>query len=167
MPSLIVNYAWPVDDGDISIAVVYRLIDSSGAVWRSAPRLLVNALSSDTSSGSGQWLVIPTMRHLMAGTVAQIEIYQGDVDLKRYRVIDNDPTVDYIEFCFTAPVGVDPDDVGTMPTVAAAIAAIPVGEDIYTIGNALPNDPPPQLQAIATWRNRAIGGFGNWIWVSQ
>jgi hypothetical protein len=167
MATLIVGYNSPVSDGDTSIAIVYRLTDSSGAVWRSAPKILVNALRSDLSWGSGQWIVIPTLRHLMDGTTAQIEVYQGAVDLQRYRVIDNDPTKDYIEFCFTAPVGTDPDDVVIMPTVAQAIAASPVGEDIYTTGNALPNDPPPQLQAVSTWRNRAIGGFGNWIWVSQ
>lgn len=159
-------YDHAVDDGDTSVAIVYRLTDSAGAVWRSAPRLLVNALRANVSWASGQWLVIPTLRHLMAGTTAQIEVYQGSVDLKRYRVIDNDPTVDYIEFCFTDPAQsiVSP---GIMPTVAEAIAAAPVGEDIYTSGNALPNDPPPQLQTVVMWRNRAIGGFGNWIWVTQ
>jgi hypothetical protein len=126
----------------------------------------VNALRSDVVWASGSWLIIPTLRHLMAGTTAQIEVYQGSVDLQRYRVIDNDPTKDYIEFCFTDPTLSLP-PAASMPTVAASIASAPVGEDIYTTGNALPNDPPPQLQAVALWRNRAIGGFGNWIWVSQ
>jgi hypothetical protein len=164
--AIAVNYDWAIDDGDTAVAVVYRLTDSSGAVWRSAPQILVNALLADFRQASGQWLVIPTLRHLMSGTTAQIEVYQGSVDLQRYRVLDNDPTKDYIEFCFTDPtLSLLPAE--TMPTPTEAIAAAPTGEDIYTSGNALPNDPPPQLQAISTWRNRAIGGFGNWIWVSQ
>ncbi len=170
------DYTDAVDDGDLTAAVVYRLTDASGAVWRSAPQILVNAANATEANRpsldpDGQWLIIPTLRHLMAGTTAQIEIYLGSVDLQMYRVIDNDPTVDYVEFCIQAPVGVDLKTEsmpgGTMITVAAAIAAAPVGEDIYTSGNALPNDPPPQLQAAAMWRNRVIGGQGNWIWVSQ
>jgi hypothetical protein len=168
------DYNYPVENGDVSAAVVYRLTDSTGCIWRSAPKLLVSGLRADNSqtglgngNAAGQWLVIPTLRHLMEGTAAQIEVYVGSVDLQQFFVLENDPTVDYIEFTpNTCHVGGYEDNI-VMPTIDQAVAARPVGEVLYTTGGALPNDPPPQMECCAGWRNRVFGCFGNQIWPSQ
>lgn len=166
------DHASPITTGDTGIAIVYRLTDASGAIWRSSPQVLANALvwsESPSVNASGQWIIIPTLRHLLPGVTAQIEIYIGQVDLQLFRVIANDPTRDYIEFCPQSNVD------GTYPTlmitieqaVANAQAIGGVGEVLYTTGGAIPNDPPPQLRGLSMWRNRVMGWFGNRIWVSQ
>jgi len=168
------NYADPITTGNAGVAIVYRFTDTSGTIWRSAPQVLANAFvwnenDGGTLNASGQWLIIPTIRHLLPGTVAQIEIYIGQVDLQLYRVIANDPTVDYIEFC--PQIGADGSVPALMITIEQAVAnaqaAGGVGEDLYTTGGAIPNDPPPQLRGLSIWRNRVIGWFGNKIWTSQ
>ena len=161
-------YPSPVTTGDTSAAIVYRLTDSSGCIWRSAPQIVLNGLRADNVEGvsenaSGQWLVIPTLRHLMSGTSAQIEIYLGTVDLQLFYVVENDPTIDYIEF---SPNGVMVTG-GVMPTITAAIAAAPVGETLYTTGGGIPADPPPQMECAVAWRNRVFGCFQNTIYPSQ
>lgn len=151
---------------DLGIGIVYKIVDANGDEYRSTPAVLASALVSTETvvNASGQWIRIPTLRHLLPGTVAQIEIYIGAVDLQLYRVIGNDPTVDYIDFMVQSPyIGTDM----VMPTVAQALADAGPGEDIYTIGNALPNDPPPAFDCLTVWRNRAIGCRGNNIYPSQ
>jgi hypothetical protein len=173
MPLLSPDYTEPVTGGDLSAAVVYRLTDASGAVWRSAPRLLVSGLNSTNEhgggvDGSGLFLVIPTLRHLMEGTTAQIEVYVGDVDLRAFYVLANNPDADYIEFSPNLQ-RLAPFDPGSilMPTLAAAVASRPVGEVLYTTGGAIPNGPPPQAECMTVWRNRAFACFGNDVWPTQ
>jgi hypothetical protein len=168
------NYAYPIATGDSGVAIVYRLTDSSGAIWRSAPQLLANALKWDENDGgtlnaSGQWIAIPTLRHLLPETTAQIEIYLGSVDLQLFRVIANDPERDFIEFCPQSRI--DGTFAETMVTVEQAVANAAViggiGEDIYTTGGAIPNDPPPQASCLTAWRNRIFACYGNKVWPSQ
>lgn len=170
MTGTIADYSNQVTTGDTAAAVVYSLTDADGAICRSAPQVLANALVWNEGvnlNASGQWIRIPTLRHLLPGTVAQIEIYIGQVDLQLYRVIANDPTVDHINFCVqTQPDGSALPN-NTMVTVAAAVSSYGYGEDLYTTGNAIPNDAPPQLQCLTVWRNRAVGAFANQIWPSQ
>ena len=91
----------PITGADITAAVVYRIADADGRLWRSAPAILNAAFLSQeiNLNANGQWIRIPTLRHLLPGTVAQIELYVGTVDLQIFRVFANDPTVDYIEVC--------------------------------------------------------------------
>jgi hypothetical protein len=157
-----------ITTGDTSCAVVYRVVDKDGSVCRSTPAVFVAAARGDGMDGaslnaSGQWIRIPTLRHLLEGTVAQIEIYFGTVDLQLFYVIDNDETVAYIDVC--PPLWFMTSS--SMISLDTAIAAAGVGEDLYTTGNSLANDPPPQLQALIVWRNRVMGAFGNRVWFSQ
>lgn len=159
----------PITTGDTSAAIVYRITDVDGTLWRSAPKILVNAMRADgiesgtSVNASGQWFRVPTLRHLLPGTDAQIEIYLGDVDLNLFRVIANDPTVDYIDIC--------PQNYyvsgGIMPSLTSAIEQAGIGEILYTTGDALANDPPPQMRCLTVWRNRVIGCNGNTIYPSQ
>jgi len=162
----------PITDGDTAAAIVYRLVDSMGSVSWSTPMLKSNVLRMDSKlQGSPlttgwQHMRIPTLRHLLPGTVAQIEVYIGQTALELFRVLENDPTTDYIDF---SPDGAYSPAVGTMTILSAAIEAraaegpMPV---IYTNGNALANDPPPQARCLTIWRNRCIVCDGNSVWPS-
>ena len=161
----------PITDGDTSAAVVFRLVDSDGSVWRSSPYVLANCLywtlKPGTTNEYHNILRVSTLRHLMAGATAQIEIYIGQVDLQLFDVYPNDPTVDYID------VQVDLLYDGTLPDASlgtglqGSVAARPVGEDLYTTGGALPNMPPPLAQAIYVWRQRAFAAYQSTIYPSQ
>ena len=118
------NYADEIDTGDMAVAVTYRITYASGETQESAPRVLANGMKADNLNGGatgagGQWLIIPTLRHLMSGTTAQIVIYlEGASTLQRFYVIENDPTVDYIEF---SPNGVYTDQGDTIKTITEAM----------------------------------------------
>lgn len=157
--------------GDLTVAVVYRLTDADGRLWRSAPTITKDALltTEENLNASGQWIRIPTLRHLLPGTTAQIEIYVGAVDLELFRVMPNDPTVDYLDVCPQSFYMVN----DTMIQMSVALADAGLGADpatveaIYTTGNALPNDPPPAMRWVSVWRNRAIGGNNVSLYPSQ
>lgn len=166
MTTLNADFTNPILTGDAAVSVVYRLTDADGAVWRSSPYVLADALvwSESSTLVAGQWLVIPTLRHLMAGTTAQIELYIGTVDRQLFRVLENNPFVDFITL---SPNGLYITADGTMPTVAVAAAQAGIGEVEYTTGGALPNMPPPLARALYLWRNRAFAATGNTIYASQ
>jgi hypothetical protein len=157
-----------VVDGDTTIAVVYRLIDSDGRIWRSSPYILPNSLDwQGTATGleaSDFRVRLPTLRHLMAGTVAEIELYIGQVDLQLVRVVSNDPTVNYIDVfpCeWSPPAGL------SFSTIAEAVAAAGPGEDLYTTGGALEAMAPPIARCAFTWRNRVFLASETDIYPSQ
>ena len=162
-----IDYALPVTDGDTAVAIVYRLTDADGAVWRSSPMLKADALkfAETPVNAAGQWLVVPTLRHLMEGTTAQIEVYLGQVDLQLFYVLENDTSVDFVAWSPNATF-YDANG-GTMPTIEEAIALAGTGEVLYTTGGALSNMPPPPARALYVWRNRAFCANGNAIYPSQ
>lgn len=164
----------PIENGDTAVSVIYHIMDAEGSLWKSAPALVLNAVRLDgaptgTLNASGMWLRIPTMRHLLEGTTAEIEIYiqRDGADLQLFRTIGNDPTVDYIDFCVQAPLDWDGSSALTMRTLEAVLAEAGPGELDYTTGDALANDPPPQCSAITVWRNRAFACRGNSVYPSQ
>lgn len=170
--SIQANPADPITNGDTSCSVIYHVMDAEGSLWRSAPTILVNGLRGDgietaSINASGEWLRIPTLRHLLPGTVAEIEIYiqRDNADRQLYRVLGNDPTVDYVDFLIQS--NVDGTTEAVMRSVTSWLDSTGPGEDDYTIGDALPNDPPPQFSCLTIWRNRAIGCRGNTIYPSQ
>lgn len=166
MTTLIADFATPIVTGDAAASIVYRLTDADGAVWRSSPYVLANALvwAESSPNASGQWLVIPTLRHLMAGTTAQIELYLGTVDRQLFRVIENNPYQDFITLSPNVLyLGADL----LMPTIQEAVAEAGIGEVEYTTGGALANMPPPIAKALYLWRNRAFAAAGNTIYASQ
>jgi hypothetical protein len=144
--------------GDTSVAVVYRLTSSDGTIWRSSPYILPNSLVWESMAISR--LRVPTLRHLMEGTAAEIEIYIGQVDLQLVTVIVNDSTVDWIDQILAGPTA-------SYPTISAAVTAAGPGELLYTTGGALENAPPPNARAVYIWKDRAFCADGNRIWVSQ
>lgn len=162
-----------ITDGDTAIAVVYRLLDQDGRVWRSSPYVLKDSLYWNGSSlvgGGGDYacdhrIRIPTLRHLMADTQAQIELYIGNVDLKLFQVYANDPTVNYID--------VFPKEIksgqfaGSFATIEEAIAYVGEGETLYTTGGALENGPPPIARCACEWNNRVFVADGNDVFPSQ
>jgi hypothetical protein len=158
----------PITNGDYSCAIVYRMSDRDGSLWQSTPAVFPlcirgDGIESGSINASGQWIRIPTLRHLIEGTTAQIEIYLGEIDLQLFRVIDNDPTIDYIDFC---PQQLYIEN-SIMPSLTSAIEQAGVGATLYTTGQSLPNDIPPALRCATVWRNRAIGAFGTRIYPSQ
>ena len=157
----------PITGADITAAVVYRIADADGRLWRSAPAILNAAFLSQeiNLNANGQWIRIPTLRHLLPGTVAQIELYVGTVDLQIFRVFANDPTVDYIEVCPQLFYLIN--DIMIQMAVALVFAGVAQAEMLYTTGSALPNDPPPACSTVSIWRNRAIACGGDSIWPSQ
>lgn len=163
----------PVTNPDLSVALVYRIIDANGKIWRSAPYIgdIVTSTMGFKSEdlGNEQWIRIPTLRHLLPGTTAQIELYIGSTDLELFHVFANDPTVDYIDYCPNFDKIGSPLNGGEMLiSMAAVLAAAGTGrEALYTTGNALANDPPPAMRAVTVWRNRAIGVHGTSIYPSQ
>jgi hypothetical protein len=160
-----VSITTPITDGDASAAVVYRLTDADGRLWRSSPYLLANCLYWEYPPGEStvyhSILRIPMLRHLMAGTVAEIEIYVGQVDLQLLSVYPNDPTVDYLDIYPGGGTG------GTWGKLKDAVAAAGVGETLYTTGGALENMPPPDARAVCVWRNRAFAANGTNVYPSQ
>ena len=148
----------PAPTGDTSVAVVYRLTSSDGTIWRSSPYILPNSLVWESMAISR--LRVPTLRHLMEGTAAEIEIYIGQVDLQLVTVILNDSTVDWIDQILAGPTA-------SYPTISAAVTAAGPGELLYTTGGALENAPPPNARAVYIWKDRAFCADGNRIWVSQ
>lgn len=167
----------PIVAGDATLAVVYRLTDQDGRIWRSSPYLLPNSQwwDSDDPAGSAHhsdsWVRIPTLRHLMAGTVAEIELYFGQVDLQLFIVLPNDPTVNYIDY-YPKHVnggtwGASPPDVLAFASLAEAVAYQGAGETLYTTGGALENAPPPIARCAYLWRNRVFVAHENTIWPSQ
>lgn len=159
------DYDSPVSDGDAGVAVAYRLTDADGSVWRSSPYVMANALRWEETvlNASGQWLLIPTLRHLMEGTTALIEIYIGQVDLNLFHVMPNDPSVDFIEFSPNALYLQN----GLMPNIKTAVERAGIGEVLYTTGGALPNMPPPSARALWAWRNRAFCADKDTVYYSQ
>jgi len=168
--SITADVAYPIENGDTAFAVVYHIMDAEGSLWRSAPMLAPVGLRGDgvqvgSLNASGEWLRIPTNRHLLEGTQAEIEIYvqRDGTDLQLYWTIANDPTVDFIDFCVS-----DPELVLTlMVSVDDAMAAAGPGEILYTTGGGLANDPPPQCNALTIWRNRILACFDDTIYPSQ
>lgn len=166
--------AQPITTGDTAFAVVYHIMDAEGSLWRSSPALVADGVKGDginvgSLNASGEWLRIPTARHLLEGTRAEIEIYiqRDGTDLQLFRTIENDPTVDYVDFCIGAPLEWNGTDQITMLSVDAATAAAGPGEILYTTGGALANDPPPQCACLTIWRNRILACFGDTIYPSQ
>jgi hypothetical protein len=153
----------PLTDGDTSVAAVYRLTDSSGGIWRSSPYILPNCLYWQGPTYDSL-IRIPTLRHLMAGTVAEIELYIGQVDLQLFAVYPNDPTVNFVDVHPGRVVELGRPYYGK---VAWAVAAAGIGETLYTTGGALPNASPPIARCAYNWRNRAFVANGNTIWPSQ
>ena len=159
----------PIIDGDTAIAVVYRLTDVDGRIWRSSPYLLAGSMywtypPDSPTSGVDSRIRIPTLRHLMAGTQAEIELYIGQVDLQLFAVYQNDPTVAFIDVLpceFAPPVG------SAFDLLQNAVAAAGVGETLYTTGGALENAPPPIARCVYGWRNRVFVANENVIWPSQ
>lgn len=172
-----ININDPIDGADVGAALVYRIVDANGSIWRSSPAIgdILTSTMGFKSGSSGltgdneQWIRIPTLRHLLPGTTAQIELYMGSTDLELFKVFANDPTIDYFDYCPQF------DCVGQVPagsvldqTIEDVIASVgPVRESLYTTGNALANDPPPAMRAVTVWRNRAIGVCGTSIYPSQ
>lgn len=158
----------PILDGDTTIAVVYRLTDSDGRLWRSSPYILANCLywnpPAGPTWGTDQRVRIPTLRHLMAGTVAEIELYIGQVDLQLFKVYPNDPTVNWID---VFPCEIAASGTSSFGTIQAAVAVQGIGETLYTTGGALPNIPPPIARCAYNWRNRCFVANGNNIYPSQ
>jgi hypothetical protein len=163
----------PVTNPDLSVALVYRIIDANGKIWRSAPYIgdIINRADGldSTTIGNEQWIRIPTLRHLLPDTTAQIELYIGSTDLELFRVFANDPTVDYFDYCPNFDKIGSPLNGGEMGiSMADVLAAAGRGrEALYTTGNALANDPPPAMRAVTVWRNRAIGVKGTSVYPSQ
>ena len=160
----------PITDGDTTIAVVYRLMDPDGRIWRSSPYILADSLYWDTNSQSESpvnidpRVRIPMLRHLMAGTVAEVELYIGQVDLQLFKVYANDPTVNYVDVFPAetgAPLGL------AFGTIANAVATVGPGEDLYTTGGALEAMPPPIARCAYQWRNRVFIANGTDIYPSQ
>ena len=152
-----------VIDGDTAIAVVYRLTDSDGRIWRSSPYILPDSL--DWEGLTDFRVRIPTLRHLMAGTTAEIELYIGQVDLQLFRVYANNPGVNYID---VYPCELAAALTGTaFGTIKQAVSVAGVGETLYTTGGALENAAPPIARCAYTWRNRAFVANGSTIYPSQ
>jgi hypothetical protein len=153
----------PVTAGDTALAVVYRLTDSDGRIWRSSPYIVADSLDWE---GSTDFRVrIPTLRHLMRGTVAEIELYIGQVDLQLFAVYPNDPTVFYKDV-FPAEVAAVVTGT-TFGTIKQARDVVGIGEALYTTGGALENAPPPIARCLYKWRNRVFAANENTIWPSQ
>lgn len=163
-----------ITDGDTALAVVYRLTDSDGRLWRSSPYVLDDCLYWDEDAlvpalaESNQRIRIPTLRHLMAGTVAEIELYIGNADLQVFQVYPNNPAVNYIDIL---PKEINGGTwLGTpnaLRTIQEAVAYVGVGEKLYTTGGALENGPPPIARCACQWNNRVFVANGNNVYPSQ
>ena len=161
-----------ITTGDASIAVVYRLMDNTGRIWRSSPYVLSGCLywNSGSSPGSSDYAAdhrvrIPTLRHLMAGTQAQIELYVGNVDLQLFQVYVNDPTVNYIDV-FPKQIQ-SGQQTGAFATIEEAVEYVGESTTLYTTGGALENGPPPIARCACTWNNRVFVANGNDVYPSQ
>jgi hypothetical protein len=147
-----------VSEGIAVIFATYQAVagSSSLSVYILTPQVATTA----------EMVRIPTLRHLMANTVAEIEFYVGQVDLRLYAVYPNDPTVPYLEVYPNAPYpGIS--STGLQNTLKARVDANGLGETLYTTGGALENANPPIARCAAVWRNRAFVCNGNTICPSQ
>ena len=156
----------PITDGDTTIAVVYRLIDSDGRISRSSPYILANSLYWEYADAVGydSRVRIPMLRHLMAGTVAEVELYIGQVDLQLFCVYPNDPTVNYLD---VFPAETNPRGTRTFDTIDNAVTSVGPGEDLYTTGGALEAAAPPISRCAYQWRNRVFVANGTDVYPSQ
>lgn len=134
-----------------SIAVVYRIQDADGTVYRSAPFVL------GLTFGVGTSISIPYLRHSLPGTTANIEVYVGKTATPKLQTIL--PASGQI-----ASGGAYLHEVsyGT-----PALADYVEGEDLYTIGGGLSQSWPPQCQAVGYWKNRVFLAGGNVLWYSH
>ena len=158
----------PILDGDTTIAVVYRLTDSDGRITRSSPYILANSLYWENVPGGttdvDSRVRIPMLRHLMAGTVAEVELYIGQVDLQLFAVYPNDPTVNYLD---VLPAETNPPAGYSFSTIKNAVESVGPGEDLYTTGGALEATAPPIARCAYQWRNRIFLANETNIYPSQ
>ncbi|HEU4369631.1 MAG TPA: hypothetical protein VFV05_15535, partial [Methylomirabilota bacterium] len=113
------------------VAVVYRFTSPDGTYWRSTPLL------GTLDINNGATLTVPTLRHLLPGTTAQIEFYASTSGLPNLQEVkDNDPTASTITFTFSSTLKTD--------------------EALYTSGNVLVNMPAPACRLVSAWKGRAI-----------
>jgi hypothetical protein len=129
---------------DFSIAAVcYAIYDGNGVVWRSAPKVVSAVI------GHGTTLSVP--EPTVTGNVPLfVEWYIGNNGTPRLQT-----AVPYVVGSGVANF--------TTPTVAAMI----IGEALYTTGNALANTWPVACQAMAAWNNRLFFAQGNKVFVSK
>jgi len=127
-------------------AVVYRIVDSDARIWRSAPMSVLQTLANPAGT-----LDVSTLRHLLPGTTAQIEIYAGSTALYLQTVLDNNPQADTVTWT---------------PSGGSSTYATDT-EILYTTGGALPNSPPPPSKCGAIWRNRWFAGVRSDVYFSQ
>jgi len=129
------------------VQYVYRMTDSDGSIYRSAPSIV----ETTTFTDSGATIEVIPLTHLMPGVTAQIEIYVSGVNSVQpvlHIVAANDTTTNSTVIA-AAPT-----------TVNAA------NETIYTFGGGIENAPLPASKAIATWRNRLFFAVGSELWPS-
>jgi hypothetical protein len=129
---------------DFSIAAVcYAIYDGNGVVWRSAPKVV------SASIGHGATLSVP--EPTVTGNVPLfVEFYIGNNSTPKLQT-----AVSYVVGSGVANF--------TTPTVAAMI----IGESLYTTGNALSNTWPVPCQSMEVWNNRLFFARGNRIFVSK
>jgi hypothetical protein len=127
-----------------AVAARYVIRDPDGTLWRSAPYVLTQSINA------GATITVPTLRHLLPGTVAHIELYlsTGSAPLLQ-ATIANDPTVD------------------TATAVTGAAAAFLPGEALDTYGGALSQTWPIQCHTVGQWRNRVFLAAENRLYYSQ
>jgi hypothetical protein len=152
-----------VSSGTVTITATWSPI--IGSPQSGTANLIVYTVASQVIPTS-HVVRIPTLRHLMENTIAEIEFYFGQVDLQLYAVYPNDPTVPYLEVYPNATYpGIS--NTGLQKTLREQVATYGPGEALYTTGGALENANPPIARCAAVWRNRAFVCNGNTICPSQ
>lgn len=133
--------------GPTVVQYVYRIVDSDGTIYRSAPS---PSQTTTFNNGAGAQVIVKPLTHLLPPATAQIEVYLSVANATQpflHAVVDNDTTVDTI-------------------TVAVTPASVVAAETLYTFGGGLDNAPVPQSRAVAYWRNRTFIATGTELWPS-
>ncbi len=124
------------------ITYLYKVVDSDGNVYRSAPYPSGTATVFDAS---GPWQVtLPTLRHVISRTKVYIEVYgsvNGGTDMFLQETVPNDASVDSVVIHNIVPANWSSS-----------------GELLYTTGRVLINVSVPPARLATTWRNRT------WLW---
>jgi hypothetical protein len=127
-----------------AIAIRYVITDPDGTLWRGAPTILVQGMAAAAQ------VYYPTLRHLLPGTTAKVEIYLANTSSTTpylQTTVANNPAVD--QQLYTVP------------------AAVSLGESLDTIGGALGQAWPMPAQAATVWRNRLVLAHQNHIHYSK
>lgn len=125
------------------VAACFAFYDGTGLVWRSAPKVL------SATVGHGALLTIPRPTISGNATVyAEWYVGTGGQALLQTAVPYN---------------GTDRQMQFTTPTIAAMV----IGEPLYTTGNALANTWPVAAQTTGVWNNRLFLAQKNHVWFSR